>query len=101
MRDILRKKKVVAVSPIIGAEPVSGPAGKLMSAKGFEVSSLGVAKCYQAIVDVFVIDERDSAKESDFSDIGCEVVRCDTLMKSVDISMELARRVVGIFEDME
>lgn len=99
IRDILREKKVVAVSPIIGNEPVSGPAGKLMNSRGFEVSSLGVAKCYQDIVDVFIIDERDSAEESDFTDIGCKVVRCDTLMKSVDISMELARRMMDIFNN--
>ncbi|MFI5383655.1 MAG: 2-phospho-L-lactate transferase, partial [Methanosarcina thermophila] len=44
MRDILKKKMVVAVSPIIGNAPVSGPAGKLMAASGLEVSSMGVAE---------------------------------------------------------
>jgi len=46
MREILAKKKVISVSPIIGDSPVSGPAGKLMAACGFEVSSIGVADCY-------------------------------------------------------
>ncbi|NOR49151.1 MAG: 2-phospho-L-lactate transferase [Methanosarcinaceae archaeon] len=100
MRKILKQKKVVAVSPIIGKEPVSGPAGKLMQARGFEVSSVGVAKCYQDIVDVFVIDERDTADISDFDDIGCEIVRADTLMKSVDVSVELSKQILGIFEGM-
>ncbi len=35
LREILRKKKVVAVSPIIGSAPVSGHAGKLMQACGY------------------------------------------------------------------
>jgi len=100
MRKILKQKRVVAVSPIIGKEPVSGPAGKLMQARGFEVSSVGVAKCYQDIVDVFVIDERDTVDVADFDDIGCEVVRADTLMKSVDISVELSKQILGIFEGM-
>jgi LPPG:FO 2-phospho-L-lactate transferase len=100
MREILKQKKVVAVSPIIGKEPVSGPAGKLMQARGFEVSSVGVAMCYQDIVDVFVIDERDTADISDFDDIGCEIVRADTLMKSVDVSVELSKQILGIFEGM-
>lgn len=100
MRKILKQKKVVAVSPIIGKEPVSGPAGKLMQARGFEVSSVGVAMCYQDIVDVFVIDERDTADISDFDDIGCEIVRADTLMKSVDVSVELSKQILGIFEGM-
>lgn len=100
MREILKHKKVVAVSPIIGKEPVSGPAGKLMQARGLEVSSVGVAKCYQDIIDVFVIDERDTSDISDFDDIGCEVVRADTLMKSVDISVELSKQILSIFEGM-
>ncbi|HJH28826.1 MAG TPA: 2-phospho-L-lactate transferase [Methanosarcinaceae archaeon] len=100
MREILEHKKVVAVSPIIGKEPVSGPAGKLMQARGLEVSSVGVAMCYQDIVDVFVIDERDTAEVSDFGDIGCEVVRADTLMKSVDVSVELSKQILDIFEEM-
>ncbi len=100
MREILKHKKVVAVSPIIGKKPVSGPAGKLMDARGLEVSSVGVAMCYQDIVDVFVIDERDTADISDFDDIGCEVVRADTLMKSVDVSVELSKQILDIFEEM-
>ncbi len=100
MRNILEHKKVVAVSPIIGKEPVSGPAGKLMQARGFEVSSVGVAKCYQDIIDVFVIDDRDTADISDFDDIECEVVRADTLMRSVDVSMGLSKQILDIFEEM-
>ncbi|MBW6470068.1 MAG: 2-phospho-L-lactate transferase [Methanosarcinaceae archaeon] len=100
MRKILKHKKVIAVSPIIGREPVSGPAGKLMQARGFEVSSVGVAKCYQNIVDVFVIDERDTADMLDFDDIGCEVVRADTLMRSVDVSVGLSKQILGFFEGM-
>ena len=59
MRDILKEKKVIAVSPIIGTEPVSGPAGKLMTARGIEVSSYGVASYYSDFLDHLVIDERD------------------------------------------
>ncbi|HJH31785.1 MAG TPA: 2-phospho-L-lactate transferase [Methanosarcinaceae archaeon] len=100
MREILKLKKVIAVSPIIGKEPVSGPAGKLMRACGYDVSSVGVLECYQDIVDVFVIDERDTAGVADFGEAGCKIVRADTLMKSVNVSVELAKRMAGIFEGM-
>jgi len=43
---------------VIGDSPVSGPAGKLMAACGFEVSSRGVAKCYGDILDFIVIDDK-------------------------------------------
>lgn len=93
MREILARKKVIAVSPIIGSSPVSGPAGKLMRACGFPVSSVGVAECYGDILDVIVIDQRDTADEKDFK---VRAVRCDTLMTSVEKSERLAGCVSGI-----
>jgi len=84
---------VIAVSPIIGNAPVSGPAGKLMEAKGFPVSSLGVAECYGDILDIMVIDERDTADEKDFP---VRVVRCDTMMTSVEKSEALAKRILEL-----
>ncbi|MDQ1276875.1 MAG: 2-phospho-L-lactate transferase [Euryarchaeota archaeon] len=99
MKEILQKKKVVAVSPIIGNAPVSGPAGKLMPACGLEVSSMGVAEYYQDFLDVFVFDERDLADEFAFERIGCHAVRADTLMTSTEKSKELAEIVVGLFDN--
>ena len=102
MKEILKDKKVVAVSPIIGKEPVSGPVAKLMHAKGLDVSSIGVAKCYQDFLDVFVIDETDHFKKFDFKNEGieCDIIRADTLMKSMDISINLADRIRKIFDEI-
>ncbi|AKB17338.1 MULTISPECIES: 2-phospho-L-lactate transferase [unclassified Methanosarcina] len=98
MRELLKQKKVVAVSPIIGNAPVSGPAGKLMQACGLEVSSMGVAEYYQEFLDVFVFDERDRADEFAFEKLGCRACRADTLMTSTEKSKELAEFVVGLFD---
>jgi LPPG:FO 2-phospho-L-lactate transferase len=100
MKELLKKKKVVAVSPIIGNAPVSGPAGKLMQACGLEVSSMGVAEYYQDFLDVFVFDERDRADEFAFERVGCHASRADTLMTSTEKSKELAEIVVGLFDNM-
>ncbi|WP_440954475.1 2-phospho-L-lactate transferase [Methanosarcina sp. Mfa9] len=100
MKDLLKKKKVLALSPIIGNAPVSGPAGKLMQACGLEVSSVGVAEYYQDFLDAFIFDERDSADEYAFEKIGCRASRADTLMTSREKSMELAEIVLEIFDEM-
>ncbi|WMW24124.1 2-phospho-L-lactate transferase [Methanolobus sediminis] len=97
MRDILKEKKVIAVSPIIGTEPVSGPAGKLMTARGIEVSSYGVASYYSDFLDHLIIDERDPIDVGRFSELGCSVSRTDTLMKTVGISRNLAETVLKQF----
>src|SRR5688572_12150118 len=51
----------VAVSPIIAGQVVKGPAAKMMTTLGYEVSALGVAKIYRGLIDLFVIDELDRA----------------------------------------
>ncbi|MGB9927340.1 MAG: 2-phospho-L-lactate transferase [Methanosarcina sp.] len=98
MKNLLQNKKVVAVSPIIGNAPVSGPAGKLMEACGLEVSSMGVAEYYQDFLDVFVFDERDRADEFAFEKLGCHASRADTLMTSTEKSKDLAEFVVRLFD---
>lgn len=95
MRGILSFKKVIAISPIIGDAPVSGPAGKLMRAQGYPVSSKGVVECYGDILDMMVIDDRDTADEKDFP---VRTVRLDTMMTSVEKSEALTRRVLELFE---
>ncbi|MCE5214214.1 MAG: 2-phospho-L-lactate transferase, partial [Methanobacterium sp.] len=57
--NALKNSYVVAVSPIIGYKPFSGPAGKFMQALGYEVSSYGVAALYQDFLDKFYIDLED------------------------------------------
>lgn len=100
MKEILQNKKVVAVSPIIGNAPISGPAGKLMPACGLEVSSMGVAEYYQDFLDAFVFDERDRADEFAFERLGCHASRADTLMTSTEKSKELAEIVVRLFDNI-
>lgn len=97
MRRILSRKRVIAVSPIIGDSPVSGPAGKLMAAQGFPVSSRGVVEYYKKILDIMVIDRRDTADEKDFP---VRTVRYDTLMTSIEKSKALAEYILGLFRDI-
>ena len=87
VRETLQIKFVIAVSPFIGDQPVSGPAAKLMKAKGLEPSTKGVAEFYKDIVDVLIVDIRD---KTDLSGYDFEVDRFDTLMTSVEKSKALA-----------
>ncbi len=86
MKNALKDKFVIAVSPFIGNEPISGPAGALMKASGFEPSSAGTIKCYEGLVDLFVQDIRDPVEVS-------KAVRFDTLMTDEDKSIALAREI--------
>ncbi|WP_370575101.1 2-phospho-L-lactate transferase [Methanomethylovorans sp.] len=98
MKELLRKKTVIAVSPIIGKEPVSGPAGKLMAARGLKVSSASVVDCYGDILDMMILDERDAYGISALKNSACKILITDTLMKNVEKSAALARFVVDAFK---
>lgn len=84
----LEEKKVIAISPIIGKKAFSGPAAKLMGAKGYEVSPTGVADCYQNSLDILVVDEADKDLEGSYEDI--KVVSAPTIMKNRNDAQKLA-----------
>ena len=93
VRDALKetRAKVAAVSPIVGGSPVKGPADKLMKGLGLEVSALAVAKLYQDFLDGFVIDQVDRAEKEKIEGLGLHVVVTDSIMKSLEDKIRLAR----------
>lgn len=90
----LEEKKVVAISPIIGKKAFSGPAVKLMTAKGYEVSPTGIADCYQEFLDTLVVDETDKELEGSYGDI--KVVSAPTIMKNRENATRLAEFVSNL-----
>ena len=73
------KRKVVAISPIIGDNAVSGPAGDYMKAAGIEGSAFGVAKMYADVCSKIVIDTKDKAQAKKIESLDLKVF--DTKIK--------------------
>jgi LPPG:FO 2-phospho-L-lactate transferase len=89
IKPALCDKLVIAVSPFIGNSPVSGPAGALMEAAGFEPSSIGTLCCYEGIADIFVQDIRDPIEINNS-------LRFDTLMIDEEKSVGLAQEILSL-----
>jgi LPPG:FO 2-phospho-L-lactate transferase len=85
---------VIGVSPIVGGEAVSGPAGRLMAMAGLPVSAVGVALAYASWLDVLVIDERDRGLLPELATLGVQGVAAPTLMTDRAAETALARRVL-------
>lgn len=85
----------VAVSPIIGGYAVKGPAADMLRSLGHEVSALGVARIYQGLVDVMVIDTEDAALQPEIETLGMRCVVTQTLMSNDDRKRALARDVLA------
>jgi LPPG:FO 2-phospho-L-lactate transferase len=93
VRETLRKTKArkVAVSPIVGGAPIKGPADKLLKGIGFEVSAYSVAKLYADFLDCFILDKVDLKDQKRIEGLGLEVKTTNTIMKSVEDKIRLAK----------
>ncbi|HET7344655.1 MAG TPA: 2-phospho-L-lactate transferase [Nitrososphaeraceae archaeon] len=78
---ITERKKIVAISPLIGNKAVSGPAVKYMQALKMQNSPLGVAEYYSDFISTFVISRSDSELSLKIQNMGIKVYETDILMK--------------------
>ncbi|MEO9254498.1 MAG: 2-phospho-L-lactate transferase [Tepidiformaceae bacterium] len=97
IREALTNSKATraAISPIIAGQVVKGPAAKMLESLGHEVSAVGVARIYQGLIDVMVIDELDRALAPQVEALGMRCVVTDTMMTSIERKAELAADVLA------
>jgi LPPG:FO 2-phospho-L-lactate transferase len=97
IRQALRETsaEVIAVSPIIGAVAVSGPAANLMAATGLPVSIAGVAQAYQDFLDVLVVDAVDTEKGKELEHSRLRVHCTNIMMRTAQEKLNLAREVLS------
>ena len=93
MRELLKERgvPVVAVTPIVGGKALKGSAGKMMAELGREPSARGAASEYLRLIDGFMIDRQDFALADSVRSLGIEVAVAQTVMRSPDERVALAR----------
>lgn len=87
---VAQRRKIVAVSPLIGNVAISGPAVKYMQAVKLPISPFGVAEHYSDFVTKFVISKNDRDSARRISGIGMKVYETDILMKTAHDENKLA-----------
>lgn len=93
-----RRCASVAISPIVGGRAIKGPAGGMLESLGKDVSALGVAKIYQGLVDVFILDKIDADLAPEVRKLGMQTVVTNTIMTGVAEKNALARTVTRAIE---
>ena len=96
MRQLLKERGVpiVAITPIVGGKALKGSAGKMMSELGREPSARGAASEYLRLIDGFMIDRQDFALVESVRSLGIQVAVAQTVMRSPDERLALARAVL-------
>ena len=97
IRDALRetRARTLAVSPIVGGAAVSGPAGTLLAAQGFEVSIAGIADFYRDFLDVLIVDQSDSKAAKALHKGGMRVLCTRSIMRTPKDRVALAKAVLA------
>jgi LPPG:FO 2-phospho-L-lactate transferase len=91
---IAEKKKIVAISPLIGDKAISGPAVKYMQALKMQNSPVGVAEYYSEFVSKFVISRSDSNLSWKIHRFDMKVYETDIMMKDIDDEARLASYLI-------
>ena len=97
IRDALESTNglIVGISPIVGGKAIKGPADKIMSSLGLEVSAFGVAKFYETFLDHLIIDRADADLRTRIEGLGIRASVTDTIMKDVENAVSLAAMVMN------
>ncbi len=94
VKDQLSRKKVIAVSPIIGNDAVKGPTAKLFNEFGIMPSAFGVAELYKPYLSVFVIDHKNSNEVESIKKMGIKPVVTDIMMSDEENKCRLAKEII-------
>ncbi len=100
VRERIASKPALAVSPIVGGRAIKGPAAKMLSELGLDVSPAGVAARYAGLIAGFVMDEVDAALASSVEALGLSVRVAQTIMRSDADRESLARDCLTFLETL-
>jgi LPPG:FO 2-phospho-L-lactate transferase len=105
LRDALRERPVVGVSPIVGGAPVRGMADACLSAIGVETTADAVARHYGAradggLLDAWIVDERDAGVLDTVRTHGIRAEAVPAMMRDVASATALAASVMRVADEI-
>jgi LPPG:FO 2-phospho-L-lactate transferase len=92
------RRRVAAISPIVGGRTIKGPADKMLRGLGMAVSPVSVAKLYRDIAGVFVLDQIDRGYAGAIEKLAMRTVVTDTIMTTPSKAARLAEVVLRALE---
>ena len=98
IRELVKARRIIGVSPIIAGQAVKGPAAKMYAELGVEPSALAVAKHYGGLLEGFVFDKQDMDSTDAIRALGIQPFVTDTLMNTPADRCRLAGDVLTFFE---
>jgi len=102
VQEALADRFVVAISPIRGGSPFSGPVGSMLKGLGYEISPVSIASLYSGFLDYLIIDRDDSSlREEIEGEYGIRVGLGEIYMKSPEDKFKLAQTALAACREGE
>ena len=92
-----KKDSVIAVSPIVGNSPLSGPASRYMQVMGMESSPFGIATYYKDIASNLVISRMDEEYQYKINKLGINVYKTNIVMQNLQDEITLSNYILSNF----
>ncbi len=100
VRDLLKAKYVLAVSPIVGGKAIKGPLAKICNELGIEPSPGSVARHYQDFLNCIYLDNQDKDYGKEIQQSGIIFQSSDILMPDLSNRIRLADEILNFLEKM-
>ncbi len=95
-KNLIGKKEVIAVSPIVKGNAIKGPAAKMFHELGIEPSALSVARHYAKDIDFLVFDKCDASYTQEIKASGIIPVITQTIMTTIEDRKLLAEMIIEL-----
>jgi LPPG:FO 2-phospho-L-lactate transferase len=92
------RRRVAAISPIVGGRTIKGPADRMLRGLGMAVSPVSIAQLYRDIVGIFVLDKIDRRYAGRIEQLGMRTLVTDTIMTTPSRAARLAEVVLRALE---
>ena len=99
MMDVISRKTVIAVSPIIGGKSPQGAAAKIYQELGIAPSAFAVANHYRDFLTGFAFDTVDAAELEKIERCRIIPLVTDVIMKDQDDRIRLAKELLSFSEN--
>jgi LPPG:FO 2-phospho-L-lactate transferase len=83
----------IAVTPIVAGQAIKGPTAKIMAELGLTPDAAGIVDHYRGVIDGFVLDAADATMADR---LGTSVLTADTIMRTLDDRIRVARASVEL-----
>ena len=98
LRNMIKSKYVLAVSPIVGGKAIKGPLAKIYNEMGIEPSPGSVVSHYADILDCIYLDNQDKDYGKEIQQSGIIFQSSDILMPDLPNRIRLAEEILNYLE---